>query len=257
MDAAMVDDFATIIAESKRLVVLTGAGISRESGIPTFRDAMEGLWAQYDPMKLATPQAFRANPKLVWDFYEYRRELIGKTQPNAAHHALVELEELVPQLVVVTQNIDGFHQLAGSTDVISMHGNIQLNKCHNDCQGSPTHVDISQLEWDRDSGPPVCPYCKKAYVRPDVVWFNEVLPRDAITRSYQLSLSTDVMLVIGTSGVVMPTAQLPWEAYSAKATILEINPNESGITPVAKYRLASPAAQIMPHIVDKVRKWVN
>lgn len=253
----MLDDFARIIAESERLVVLTGAGISRESGIPTFREALDGLWAQYDPTKLATPQAFAANPKLVWDFYTYRREKLSKAQPNAAHYALVELEKLLPQLVIVTQNVDGFHQQVGSSDVICLHGNIQLNKCHNDCRGRSTLVDVSKLEWDRDSGPPICPYCNEAYVRPDVVWFNEELPPGALLRAYQLSLAADVMLVVGTSGVVMPAAQLPWEAYREKAIVLEINPNESGISAIAKYRLASPAAEIIPQVVDKVRECVG
>jgi NAD-dependent deacetylase len=251
---APLDGFASTLVESKRLVVLTGAGISQESGVPTFRDALDGLWAQYDPTQLATPGAFRQNPKLVWDWYEYRRGLVAKATPNPGHYALAELETLLPQVVIVTQNVDGFHRLAGSRDIICLHGDIHRNKCFANCQGNPTYVEVSQSEWDRESGPPLCPYCQKAYVRPDVVWFEEALPSDELARAIHLSHEADVMLVIGTSGVVYPAAMLPFQAHNAGATILEINPQASQITPIARLWLPYPSGQVLPQVVEWIRK---
>src|SRR5437016_9469015 len=137
MDLAKIREAADRLLKSQALVVLTGAGVSKESGVPTFRDALDGLWTQYDPQQLATPAAFEANPKLVWDWYEYRRELLQRVQPNPAHYAISELEDLLPYVTVVTQNIDGLHQLAGSTDVIALQGDINRYKCSVHCQGDP------------------------------------------------------------------------------------------------------------------------
>lgn len=244
--------FAAIVGGAKRFVVLTGAGMSQESGIPTFRDAMDGLWAQYDPMELATPSAFLRDPKLVWEWYEYRRGLVNTAKPNAGHYALVELEALLPQVTIVTQNVDGFHQLVGSRDVICLHGNIQQHKCAGDCKGDPTLVDISQLT--DEASPPRCPYCQQHYVRPNVVWFNETLPVAELERAHDVSLQADVMLVIGTSGVVVPAAQLPFLAYRGGATILEINPNRSNISEIARLRLAGGSAEMLPEVVKLIRE---
>lgn len=248
-----LETFAKVLAASQRLVISTGAGISKESGIPTFRDAQTGLWAKYDPEQLATPQAFRANPKLVWDWYQFRRDLVQQARPNPGHYALVELETLLPHVVIITQNVDGFHHQVGSRDVICLHGNIQENKCFEDCQGDPTLVDISKLEWDKMAGPPLCPYCQKAYVRPNVVWFNESLPQEALHRAFRLVSETDVMLVIGTSGVVQPAASLPYIARQNGATILEINPNPSDITPLATHYLPAPSGEVLPLIIHLIR----
>jgi NAD-dependent deacetylase len=249
-----LDTFVDTLAGAQRLVVSTGAGISKESGIPTFREAQDGLWAQYDPMMLATPQAFERNPKLVWDWYQYRLDLINNTQPNAGHHALVDLEKLLPQVVIITQNIDGFHHVVGSQDVISLHGSIRHYKCFADCQGDPTHVDLKTVEWDTENAPPRCPHCQQAYLRPDVVWFNESLPHEALKRAFSLAASADVMLVIGTSGVVQPAATLPYIAQQSGATILEINPAESGITPIASIHVAAASGEVMPIVVEKLKQ---
>jgi NAD-dependent deacetylase len=255
VDDINLDNAARIIAKSERLVVFTGAGMSKESGVPTFRDALEGLWAKYDPMKLATPEAFRKNPKLVWDWYSYRRDLLSGKQPNPGHYAVAELEDLLPQVVVITQNIDGFHHEVGSTDVICLHGDLKRDKCFASCCGNPTYVDVSQLSgWDTDSGPPLCPYCGDAYVRPDVVWFTESLPYHALTRATELARQADVMLVIGTSGVVWPAAGLTVEAKQAGATLVEINPNPSEITPITTHFLQGPSGEVMPEIVNRVRE---
>ncbi len=254
MDITKIEEAARRLSQSDRLVVLTGAGVSKESGVPTFRDAMDGLWARFDPQQLATPQAFQANPKLVWDWYQYRRELVGRARPNAGHYALAQLEDLLPQVVIITQNVDGFHQAAGSTDVITLHGDINRNKCFDSCQGDPTLIDLSDLTWERESGPPRCPHCG-AYVRPDVVWFNERLPLDALNRAEALTDKADVMLVIGTSGMVQPAALLPYRAKRyADAYLIDVNPAEDEITAFADLHIAAPSGEALPAIVQAMRR---
>lgn len=247
-----IAEVAAVLRRSARPVVLTGAGVSKESGIPTFRDALDGLWAQFDPQQLATPRAFRRNPKLVWDWYEYRRELLAEARPNPAHHAIAEIETVLPQLVVITQNIDGLHAAAGSSDVITLHGDIRRNKCFANCQGDPTLIDVAALAWDREHGPPRCPHCG-AWVRPDVVWFEEMLPAVALERAYDLSHATDLMLVVGTSGVVQPAASLPFAAKQHGATIVEVNPEMTSITLIADWHLSGQAGAILPLIVAALR----
>ncbi len=247
-----IAEVAAVLRRSARPVVLTGAGVSKESGIPTFRDALDGLWAQFDPQQLATPRAFRRNPKLVWDWYEYRRELLAEARPNPAHRAIAEIETVLPQLVVITQNIDGLHAAAGSSDVITLHGDIRRNKCFANCQGDPTLIDVAALAWDREHGPPRCPHCG-AWVRPDVVWFEEMLPAVALERAYDLSHATDLMLVVGTSGVVQPAASLPFAAKQHGATIVEVNPEMTSITLIADWHLSGQAGAILPLIVAALR----
>lgn len=252
---SLTDRFARSLAAAKQLMVLTGAGISKESGVPTFRDAQDGLWAKYNPHELATPQAFRRNPRLVWDWYQYRRSLLDEAAPNPGHYALANLDNLLPQVVVVTQNVDGFHQQAGSADVICLHGDLRSYKCFGDCQGAPTLVELATLDdWEPDSGPPLCPHCGEAYVRPNVVWFNESLPAAALRRANQLARTADVSLVVGTSGVVYPAATLPIIARQHGATVLEINPQQSDITPHTDYYLAAPAGEALPDIVARIRQ---
>jgi NAD-dependent deacetylase len=248
---ALLRQAARAIRSSQKLVILTGAGISKESGIPTFRDAMDGLWAKYDPEQLATPAAFRRNPKLVWDWYQYRRELIAPARPNPGHDAIAELEKYLPHVVVITQNVDGLHQIAGSSDVIPVHGDIRQNKCFANCQGDPTPINIDELTWDKTAGPPQCPHCG-AYVRPDVVWFTESLPGPALERAFDLSRTCDVMLIVGTSGVVVPVATLPQYARQNGATVIEVNPNETPITTIAHIYLAGPGGEILPKIVTAI-----
>jgi NAD-dependent deacetylase len=245
----LIQKAADTLRDAKQIAVLTGAGVSKESGIPTFRDALEGLWSQYDPTQLATPQAFRANPRLVWDFYEFRRELLRPAQPNRGHYALAELQRRFPSLRIITQNVDDLHERAGSTEVIRLHGNIAGNKCFENCQGNPTPVDVTQIVWQRDSGPPRCPHCG-GWVRPDVVWFGEMLPPEAISRARELLMRTDVMLVVGTSGLVSPSAEMPGTAKGHGATLIEINPDTSMITRIADLKLEGPSGAILPRIVE-------
>jgi NAD-dependent deacetylase len=240
---------AELIRETKQLTVLTGAGVSKESGVPTFRDALDGLWAQFDPTRLATRAAFERDPKLVWDFYTYRRDLMRPAKPNPAHLALAELERRFPAMQIITQNIDDLHEQAGNTRIVRLHGNIWANKCFYDCQGAPTPVDVSGIEWDASVGPPPCPHCGR-WVRPDVVWFGEMLPPDQLEAASLAAANTDVMLVVGTSGVVQPAANLPYVAKRQGAAIIEFNPAESEITPIADVWLQGPSGEMLPRVVE-------
>jgi NAD-dependent deacetylase len=248
VDTDKILEAAGRLSDAKRLVVLTGAGVSKESGMPTFRDAMDGLWARFDPQQLATPVAFQSNPKLVWDWYEYRRQLVKNVRPNPGHAAIAGLEDLLPQVTVVTQNIDGLHQAAKSSDVVELHGNIHRHKCFADCKGRPTLIDVTTLDWDREAGPPSCPHCGQ-WVRPDVVWFTEPLPNKALERAIMLSSTAVVMLVVGTSGVVQPAASLPEYARRNGASIIDVNPVADEITPLADVFLKGPSGQILPLVV--------
>ncbi len=240
---------AAIIGRSQRLVVLTGAGMSKESGVPTFRDEDDGLWTKYDPAELATPEAFQRDPRLVWEWYTYRREIVRQAAPNPGHYALVELEDLLPQVVVITQNVDDLHQRAGSSDVIPLHGAIMRSRCTADCRGGPTAFSSEAPVKD---GLPRCPYCG-ALARPDVVWFGENLPAEALLRAMIVTQEADVMLVVGTSGVVQPVAALPSLAFRAGATLIEVNPNASAITSLAALWLDGPAGEILPQLVAAIR----
>lgn len=250
----LIEQAVSALARARSLAVLTGAGVSKESGIPTFREAQTGLWVQYDPQELATPQAFRHNPKLVWDWYEYRRQLVVEANPNSGHLALVELEQLVPRVVVLTQNVDGLHQAAGSTDVVELHGNLRRSKCFANCRGDPTLIDVTALRSEsREASPPLCPHCG-GYVRPDVVWFGETLREAALSRAYQASEECDVMLIVGTSGAVHPAAALPAVAKGAGKTVIEVNPEPSGITSFADLILQGPGGEVLPRLVERVRQ---
>ncbi|MCL4880104.1 MAG: NAD-dependent deacylase [Anaerolineae bacterium] len=242
------------IAQAKHLVISTGAGVSAESGVPTFRDALDGLWAKYDPQMLATPQAFRANPKLVWDWYWYRRELVEKTRPNPGHYAIAALEKLLPEVTLITQNVDHHHQQAGNKNIITLHGSLFAYKCANNCQGEPTSVEVSRLTWKPEDAPPTCPYCGKGKVRPDVVWFGEALPEANLRRAFELARTCDVMLLVGTSNVVYPAARLPIEALYQGAFVIEINSNPTDLTPRMSVFLQGKSGDILPQLVEAVRE---
>jgi NAD-dependent deacetylase len=248
----LIQQAATMLRQAKRPCVLTGAGVSKESGIPTFRDALDGLWAKFNPQELATPQAFMRDPKLVWDFYEYRRELMRPAKPNPGHKALAALERRFPQLPIITQNIDTLHEEAGSTNVISLHGKIAANKCFYNCQGDPTLVDVSKIEWDKMSGPPPCPHCGRAMVRPNVVWFSEILPAAALAEAKHVVSETDLMLIVGTSGVVRPASEMPLIAARNGAKLVEVNPFESEISRGVDLWLQGPSGEVMPRVVELV-----
>lgn len=234
------------LATAERVAVLTGAGISRESGVPTFRDAQEGLWARYDPMELASPEGFRRDPALVWRWYEWRRALVGRAQPNPGHGALVRLEALVPYLTVITQNVDGLHHAAGSRNLVELHGNLQRFKCF-----ERGHLVPAELLSTDERVPPCCPQCG-ALVRPDVVWFGEMLPEVALRQARDEVAAAEVLLVVGTSGLVQPAASLPLVAVEAGARSIEINPDRTALTPHLDLHLSGPAGRILPALVDAV-----
>ena len=237
-------DLIKALRDARSVAVLTGAGISAESGVPTFRDAQTGLWSNFKPEDLATPEAFRRNPKLVWEWYAWRRELVNKVQPNAGHVALVELESRAPAFTLVTQNVDGLHQRAGSRNVIELHGNITRTKCFEENVVVETWAETGEA-------PPRCPRCG-GRLRPDVVWFNENLPEDAIEKSIAASRNCDVFLSIGTSTQVYPAASLPFEALDAGATVVEINPDATPLTPRADFALRGPSGVILPELVTSM-----
>nr|MBN1228348.1 NAD-dependent deacylase [Anaerolineae bacterium] len=247
-DQKLISEAAAVVSKAQVLVVSTGAGISKESGIPTFREAQTGLWSRYDPEQLATPQAFLRNRDLVWSWYMYRLDLVRQAQPNPGHLALVRLEDLVPQMVILTQNVDGLHVRAGSTDVVELHGNISRFKCFAACRGKPTLVDLDPASYSKEIAPP-CPYCN-SYLRPDVVWFTENLPTAALSRAFRVAEHCDVMMVVGTSGIVQPAASLPVVAKQRGAILIEVNPRVSGLSGLADIFLQGPAGEVLPALVD-------
>lgn len=249
---------------ARRVAVLTGAGVSAESGVPTFRDAQTGLWARFRPEELATPEAFRRNPQLVWGWYEWRRGLVARAEPNAGHLALARLEKLVPEFALLTQNVDGLHQRAGSRAVTELHGNIQRNKCSvQNCvielasstaclawrAGSRGTDTAQSVSAEFHAQPPACPRCG-APVRPDVVWFGEGLPAQALAAAERAARECDVFLSIGTSAVVFPAAQLPVSALESGATVIEVNRDPTPISPIVHFHLRGAAGEILPALVD-------
>jgi NAD-dependent deacetylase len=236
-------DLISALSDSYRTVVLTGSGISAESGVPTFREAQTGLWERFDPQELATPEAFARDPRLVWDWYAWRRKLVAEARPNPGHVAIAEMQHLVQNLTLVTQNVDGLHQRAGSRDVIELHGNIRRTKCP--VEG--TTVD----DYDESESPPLCPSCG-APLRPDVVWFGEMLPAEAIEAASEAALGADVFLSVGTSSLVYPAAGLPFEAVENGATLVEVNPETTPLTPRADYALHGPAGDVLPRLIREL-----
>jgi NAD-dependent deacetylase len=230
-----------LLRAAANVSALTGAGVSRESGLRTFRDPLDGLWAQYRPETLATPEAFERNPELVWKFYSNRRMENANIQPNAGHFALAELEHLVQNFTLITQNVDGLHQRAGSKCVIELHGNISRVKCSRGC-GIIT-------KWEETEGClPTCSLCG-GKLRPDVVWFGENLPGRELDAAIQAAHETEVFLAVGTSGLVQPAASLPLIARQNGAVIVEINLEETPLTPFAKFYLQGKSGEILPDLV--------
>jgi NAD-dependent deacetylase len=230
--------------QAPRLVALTGAGVSQESGLRTFRDAQNGLWAQYKPEDLASPQAFARDPRLVWDWYAWRREAVKSVRPNPGHYALVKLEGRYSDFCLITQNVDGLHRLAGNQNVLELHGNIQRVRC-SECA---TFAEV----WEDDTDSvPRCGVCD-GLLRPDVVWFGESLPRDQLEAAVEASRSCDVFLSIGTSGVVQPAASLAHAARNRGAILVEINLEPTPLTPKVDYFLQGKAGEVLPELVKSV-----
>jgi NAD-dependent deacetylase len=241
------DRLLQLFRQAQQVVVLTGAGISAESGVPTFRDAQTGLWERFRPEELASPEAFCRDPRLVWEWYAWRRELVSRASPNAGHIALVELEKRLPAFTLITQNVDGLHQRAGSGvrfPVIELHGNIQRTKCFVDGQIVKDWQENGEL-------PPRCPRCT-GFLRPDVVWFGELLPAEALSAAFAAAAGCDLFLSVGTSGLVEPAASLPFRALAAHVPVVEINLNPTPLSSLASYGLPGPAGEILPELVKAI-----
>ncbi len=241
----MEHQVAELLRGCQRCAVLTGAGISAESGVPTFR-GKEGLWGKFRPEELATMDAFMSNPKIVWEWYNWRRELMGEVNPNPGHHALVDLEEILPSLWVITQNVDGLHRMAGSRQVLELHGNIHRNKCVkcNELCADEVVIDPNNI--------PTCAHCG-GQLRPDVVWFGEMLDPAVINQAFAESEQADVFLSVGTSAVVHPAASLPVAARSEGARLIEINPEPTPLSDLADISIRARSGEFLPKVVDILR----
>ena len=232
------------LGAARSVAVLTGAGISAESGVPTFRDSQTGLWARYSPEDLATPHAFRRNPRMVWEWYQWRRQLVRESAPNAGHLALVRMEALFSDFQIITQNVDGLHQRAGSTRVVELHGNLFRNLCF--CEGSELEHII-----EAEEPPPQCPDCGGP-VRPGVVWFGEELPQEPLDRALNACAEAEVVLVVGTSGMVHPAAGLPALAKRSGALVVEINPEPTALSETVDYCLHAKAGSVLCEILERL-----
>ena len=233
------------LSQAKSVGILTGAGISAESGVPIFRGE-SGLWRKFSPEELANFDAFMQNPDMVWEWYNYRRMIIEEVNPNPGHFALVELEKMFSSFVVITQNVDNLHQRAGSKNVVELHGNILRNRC----LSCGRIVESKSLNFSE--GAPRCPHCG-GMLRPDVVWFGEMLPEEAVQKAYRAAETCDVFMVLGTSAVVYPAASFPEIAFRQGAFIVEINPETTPVTDFAHVSLRGKTGEILPRIVELIK----
>jgi NAD-dependent deacetylase len=231
------------LRKAERVAALTGAGASQESGLRTFRDAQSGLWAQYRPEDLASPEAFARDPKLVWDWYAMRREKVRDVEPNPGHFALAEMERRVPQFTLITQNIDGLHRKAGSRNILELHGNIQRVRC--------SECGMYADTWTENGDVPRCAGCG-GMLRPDVIWFGESLPRSALEASVDAARACHVFFSIGTSGLVQPAAALAFAAHNKGAVVVEVNLEPTPLTEKADFFLQGKSGEVLPELVKAV-----
>ncbi|MDP2902719.1 MAG: NAD-dependent deacylase [Methylovulum sp.] len=244
------DALLATLLNAKHIVVFTGAGMSAESGIATFRDAGTGLWEQYDPSVLASSQGYRADKALVWGWYEWRRMRVLRAEPNAGHIAVAELTKRVDQLTLITQNVDDLHERSGNTSVIHLHGSLHSPRCFT-CARPYTFPDGIPNEpvGGRRLEPPQCNHCKGT-IRPGVVWFGEMLSEAAWKQAEQATLTCDVFFSIGTSSLVWPAAQLPVMASANGAKVIQVNPGATALDNKAHYNLRGKAGEVMPALLD-------
>ena len=228
------------LRDARHICILTGAGVSAESGVPTFRDAQYGLWAKYEPQDLATPEAFLADPALIWRWYRWRRELVAEVQPNPGHYAIAQLSELAPRVTLITQNVDGLHQRAGSKDIVEFHGNLFDDRCFAD---GTLHTADDEMDI------PTCPDCG-ANLRPGVVWFGEAIPVEASIESYTAASDCDVFLSIGTSSLVYPAAGLADLAKNHGASVVEVNPEPTAHAAGFDFIFAGNSGLVMPELIE-------
>lgn len=247
----MLGHAAKLLARARFAIAFTGAGISAESGIPTFR-GRNGLWKTYRAEELATPEAFKRDPHLVWEFYKWRMRKILKAEPNPAHKALAEFENMGVLKAVITQNVDDLHREAGSRKVVELHGNIFRVRCVSCSYRENLKESGRVFEFVREKELPKCPKCG-SLLRPDVVWFGEPLPREALEEAFSLAERADVVLVVGTSGVVYPAAYVPYIVKERGGKVIEVNVERSGITPIADVFIRGKAGEVMPELLRRVK----
>ena len=247
LDSLRFSSLRSTLQSAQHILIFTGAGVSAESGIATFRDALTGLWAQNDPQQLATPEGFLDDPARVWGWYQWRRQQLAGCAPNAAHRAIAALAERVPQVTVVTQNVDDLHERAGSRDVVHLHGSLLATRCF-DC-AVPAEVPIARVPLDGAAiAPPLCEHCG-GLLRPGVVWFGEMLPEDAWAQALAAAESADLVLVVGTSGLVYPASQIPQLAWQAGATVVHVNTEAVPVAAEREYCLVGPAGEVLPRLL--------
>lgn len=234
----LISRSAQVIASAEHVIFLSGAGISAESGIPTFR-GKDGLWNNHRAEDLATPQAFKRDSKMVWQWYNWRKDLVKTKKPNTAHYAAADLQQLKKDMPIITQNVDGLHKIAGASDVIEMHGNIFRVKC--------TECSFKKELLETDSDDPRCEKCS-AKLRPDIVWFGESLDMTVMSKISEHIARADAIVVVGTSGVVYPAAGFSQQIRHKGGTVIEVNPNPASATQIAKNDLviAEKAGVAMP-----------
>ena len=240
---AFAPDVIDALRQARRVMIFTGAGVSAESGLPTFRDPQQGLWAKFRPQDLATPEAFARDPETVWRWYQWRRRVHAGVAPNAAHHAIAAMQSRNPDAALVTQNVDRLHELAGSERIIHLHGSVFRNKC------AGCGAEMPDVPHDLDA-PPRCTRCG-GLCRPDVVWFGESLPQKAWRAATEIAQSAELVLSVGTSATVYPAAELPQHAKRAGALVIQINPEPTPLDRIA-HNLRGPAGVILPALVDAV-----
>jgi NAD-dependent deacetylase len=234
----------SFLRQADRFAALTGAGVSQESGLRTFRDAQTGLWAQYKPTDLASPEAFARDPKLVWDWYAWRREAIKSARPNPGHYALVQMESRVAAFTLITQNVDGLHRMAGSRNILELHGNLQRVRC--------AACGAFAETWGDDSEQvPRCEVCG-GMLRPHVVWFGESLPRSELEAAVEAARGCDVFFSVGTSGIVQPAAALPFAAHNKGAVVVEVNLEPTPLTEKADFFLQGKSGEVLPELARAV-----
>lgn len=244
MSMVFSSDFIEAIRSAQSCLVLTGAGVSAESGLMTFR-GMQGLWDDFNPQELATPEAFACDPKKVWEWYQWRREKLPLVQPNPGHLAIAEMEKYFQNFLLVTQNIDGLHQRAGSVKMVELHGNLNRNKC------SRCGIMIETLP-DSDEVPPRCKCGGR--IRPDVVWFGEMLPEATLKKAWQMAGMADLLFSVGTSSVVQPAASLGLVARNNGAFLIEVNLEKTELSGMFNQVFLEKAGQIMPLILEEIVK---
>ncbi len=262
LDPGALDAVRALVAAAERPVVLSGAGMSAESGIPTFRDAQTGLWERFSAEELATEEAFLADPALVWSWYRWRARMVRARRPNPGHDAVAAWQRRTPDLEVVTQNVDDLHERAGARVLAHLHGSLFEHRCA-ECgapadvdPGAPSDVDAAGSEADLEAmlreAPPACPACGTGRIRPGVVWFGEMLPQEPWERAYEALERCDLALVVGTSGLIQPAASLPFVALGAGVAVVEVNPVETELSGAVTHALRGSAGAVLPALVAGV-----